>query len=51
MDFPKSSQIAGHFEFVPETGSTNADLIANAANTDDFSVPVARFTRLPLPTS
>ena len=43
MDFPQSSQIAGHFAFVPETGSTNADLIANAANTDDFSVLVAGF--------
>ena len=43
MDFPKSSQIAAHFEFVPETGSTNADLIANSANTDDFSVLVAGF--------
>jgi BirA family biotin operon repressor/biotin-[acetyl-CoA-carboxylase] ligase len=43
MDFPKSSQIAGHFEFVPETGSTNVDLIANSANTDDFSVLVAGF--------
>jgi BirA family biotin operon repressor/biotin-[acetyl-CoA-carboxylase] ligase len=43
MDFPKSSQIAGHFEFVPETGSTNADLIANSANTDDFGVLVAGF--------
>ena len=43
MDFPKSSQIAGRFEFVTETGSTNADLIANSANTDDFSVLVAGF--------
>lgn len=43
MDFPKSSQIAAHFEFVAETGSTNADLIANSANTDDFSVLVAGF--------
>jgi BirA family biotin operon repressor/biotin-[acetyl-CoA-carboxylase] ligase len=43
MDFPKSSQIAGHFEFVAETGSTNADLIADSANTDDFSVLVAGF--------
>jgi BirA family biotin operon repressor/biotin-[acetyl-CoA-carboxylase] ligase len=43
MDFPKSSQIATHFEFVAETGSTNADLIANSANTDDFSVLVAGF--------
>lgn len=43
MDFPKSSRIAAHFEFVPETGSTNADLIANSANTDDFTVLVAGF--------
>jgi BirA family biotin operon repressor/biotin-[acetyl-CoA-carboxylase] ligase len=43
MEFPKSSQIAASFEFVPETGSTNADLIANSANTDDFAVRVAGF--------
>ena len=43
MDFPKSSRIAANFEFVPETGSTNADLIANSANTDDFTVRVAGF--------
>jgi BirA family biotin operon repressor/biotin-[acetyl-CoA-carboxylase] ligase len=43
MEFPKSSQIASQFEFVPETGSTNADLIATSANTDDFSVLVAGF--------
>lgn len=43
MDFPKSSHIAAHLEFVAETGSTNADLIANSANTDDFSVLVAGF--------
>ena len=43
MEFPKSSRIATSFEFVPETGSTNADLIANSTNTDDFSVLVAGF--------
>lgn len=43
MEFPQSAQIAANFEFVPETGSTNADLIAKAANTDDFSVRVAGF--------
>ena len=43
MEFQQSRQIATHFEFVPETGSTNADLIANSANTDDFSVLVAGF--------
>ena len=43
MDFPKSSRIAAHFEFVPETGSTNADLIANSANTHDLTVRVAGF--------
>ena len=43
MDFPKSSQIAAHFEFVPETGSTNADLIQQAAGLGDFSVRVAGF--------
>ena len=43
MDFPLSSQIAGHFSYVPETGSTNADLIANYAQLADFSVLVAGF--------
>ena len=43
MDFPKSSRIAAHLEFVPETGSTNADLIADSVNTDDFTVRVAGF--------
>jgi BirA family biotin operon repressor/biotin-[acetyl-CoA-carboxylase] ligase len=43
MELPKSSRIAARLEFVPETGSTNADLIANSANTDDFSVLVAGF--------
>jgi BirA family biotin operon repressor/biotin-[acetyl-CoA-carboxylase] ligase len=43
MDFPLSRQIAPNLTFVAETGSTNADLIANSANTDDFSVLVAGF--------
>lgn len=43
MEFAKSSQIAQDFEFVPETGSTNADLIAQAAQLADFSVRVAGF--------
>ena len=43
MDFPKSTQFAARLEFVAETGSTNADLIANSANTDDFTVRVAGF--------
>ena len=43
MDFPKSSQIATDFVFVPQTGSTNADLIENATNSSDFSVLVAGF--------
>lgn len=43
MDFPISRQIAPNLTFVAETGSTNADLIQNSANTDDFSVLVAGF--------
>ncbi|MBP7835304.1 MAG: biotin--[acetyl-CoA-carboxylase] ligase [Rhodoluna sp.] len=43
MDFPLSRQIAPNLTFVAETGSTNADLIQNSANTDDFSVLVAGF--------
>jgi BirA family biotin operon repressor/biotin-[acetyl-CoA-carboxylase] ligase len=43
MDFPLSRQIAPNLTFVAETGSTNADLIADSANTDDFSVLVAGF--------
>jgi BirA family biotin operon repressor/biotin-[acetyl-CoA-carboxylase] ligase len=43
MDFPLSAQIAGNLEFLPETGTTNADLVARAPNTDDFSVLVAGF--------
>jgi BirA family biotin operon repressor/biotin-[acetyl-CoA-carboxylase] ligase len=43
MDFPLSRQIAPNFTFVAETGSTNADLIKNSANTDDFSVLVAGY--------
>ena len=43
MDFPLSRQIAPNLSFVAETGSTNADLIQNSANTDDFSVLVAGF--------
>jgi len=43
MDFPLSRLIAPNLTFVAETGSTNADLIQNSANTDDFSVLVAGF--------
>lgn len=43
MDFPLSRQIAPNLTFVTETGSTNADLVANSANTDTFSVLVAGF--------
>lgn len=43
MDFPLSRQVAPNLTFVAETGSTNADLIQNSANTDDFSVLVAGF--------
>ena len=43
MDFPISRQIAQDLTFVAETGSTNADLVANFANAQDFSVLVAGF--------
>jgi BirA family biotin operon repressor/biotin-[acetyl-CoA-carboxylase] ligase len=43
MDFPLSAQIASNLVFLPETGSTNADLVAKAPNTDDFSVLVAGY--------
>lgn len=43
MDFPLSAQIASNLEFLAETGSTNADLVARAPNTDDFSVLVAGY--------
>lgn len=43
MDFPQSSPIAAKFDFVAETGSTNADLLVSAANLPDFSVLVAGF--------
>ena len=43
MDFPISRQIAPNLTFITETGSTNADLVANSANTDDFAVLVAGF--------
>lgn len=43
MDFPLSRHIAPNLTFITETGSTNADLVANSANTDTFSVLVAGF--------
>lgn len=43
MNFPLSRQIAQDLTFVAETGSTNADLVANFANAQDFSVLVAGF--------
>lgn len=43
MEFPLSSQIAANFEFVPQTGSTNADLVAQAPDLPDFSILVAGF--------
>lgn len=43
MDFPLSRQIAQDLTFVAATGSTNADLVANFANAQDFSVLVAGF--------
>ena len=43
MDFSLSRQITQDLDFVAETGSTNADLVANFANAQDFSVLVAGF--------
>lgn len=43
MDFPLSRQVSPNLTFVAETGSTNADLVANFASTEDFSVLVAGF--------
>lgn len=43
MDFQLSRQIAPNLTFVTETGSTNADLVANSANTDTFAVLVAGY--------
>lgn len=41
MDFIKSARRAENFEYVAETGSTNADLVAKAASLQGFSVLVA----------
>lgn len=43
MDFPLSRQIAPNLTFVAETGSTNADLVAAATNTDNFAVLIAGY--------
>ncbi|WP_296632746.1 biotin--[acetyl-CoA-carboxylase] ligase [Rhodoluna sp.] len=43
MEFPNASKLAKHFQFVEETGSTNTDLVDQAANLPDFSVLVAGF--------
>lgn len=43
MDFPLSAQIASNLEYLAETGSTNADLVARAPNAVDFSVLVAGY--------
>lgn len=43
MDLAQSRQIVSNLTFVSETGSTNADLVANAANYLDFQVLVAGF--------
>lgn len=43
MDFPISRRIAPNLTYVAETGSTNADLVTNNPNTDDFQVLVAGF--------
>lgn len=43
MDFPQSAQLASRFAYLPETGSTNADLMADFKDAPDFSVLVAGF--------
>lgn len=43
MEFPESSKVATSFQWVAETGSTNTDLIANAAQLEDFTVLTADF--------
>jgi BirA family biotin operon repressor/biotin-[acetyl-CoA-carboxylase] ligase len=43
MDFPISSSLTSRLDYVQSTGSTNSDLIAVAAERDDFSVLVAGF--------
>lgn len=43
MDFPLSSQLVNRLDYVDETGSTNTDLIAAAADRTDLSVLVAGF--------
>lgn len=43
MDFPLSGQLSPHLQYVAETGSTNADLMANSASATDFSVLVAGY--------
>ena len=40
MKLPLSAAVAGHLEILSETGSTNDDLVAEAATLDDFSVVV-----------
>ena len=41
MDFPLAAAQSSHFESVASTGSTNSDLIAQAATLPDFSVLTA----------
>lgn len=43
MDFPLSSPIAAKFSYLPETGSTNVDLMAEYADSPDFTVLVTGF--------
>lgn len=43
MEFPNASKLASNFQFVEETGSTNTDLVDQAADLPDFSVLVAGF--------
>lgn len=43
MDFPQSTPLAAKLTYVAETGSTNADLVADYANLADFTVLVAGY--------
>lgn len=43
MDFPQSTPLAAQLTYVAETGSTNADLVADYANLADFTVLVAGY--------
>jgi BirA family transcriptional regulator, biotin operon repressor / biotin---[acetyl-CoA-carboxylase] ligase len=43
MDFPLSIPLVSRLDYVPSTGSTNTDLIADSANRSDLAVLVAGF--------